>query len=43
VRPKWSPWVAEQRLAAEFIELPGSHSPFLSQPKDLAAALDGLA
>jgi hypothetical protein len=34
-------------VAAEFgvepVELPGSHSPFLSRPADLADALDGLA
>jgi pimeloyl-ACP methyl ester carboxylesterase len=43
VRPDWSRWVAEQRLDAEFVELPGSHSPFLSRPADLASTLDALA
>ncbi len=42
VRPAWSRWVAEQRLDADFIELPGSHSPFLSRPDHLASVLDGL-
>jgi pimeloyl-ACP methyl ester carboxylesterase len=43
VRPEWSRRVAEQRLGAEFIELPGSHSPFLSRPEELASVLVGLA
>lgn len=42
VRPEWSRSAA-QRLGAEFIELPGSHSPFLSRPSDLATVLDALA
>ncbi len=43
VRPEWSKRVADQRLGAEFIELPGSHSPFLSRADDLASLLVGLA
>ncbi|MDX6593480.1 MAG: hypothetical protein QOJ13_2676 [Gaiellales bacterium] len=43
VRPEWSRRVAEQRLDAEFIELPGSHSPFLSRADHLASVLGGLA
>jgi pimeloyl-ACP methyl ester carboxylesterase len=43
VRPEWSRRAAERRLGAEFIELPGGHSPFLSRPGDLASTLDALA
>ena len=42
VRSEWSRSVAEQRLGAEFIDVPASHSPFLSRPADLAATLDTL-
>ena len=39
VGPDWSRRVARDRLDAEFIELPGSHSPFLSRPSALAGVL----
>jgi len=39
VNPDWSRRVAEERLGADLVELPGSHSPFLSRPDDLAAVL----
>lgn len=43
VRSEWSKRVVEKRLDAEFIELPGGHSPFLSRPGDVAAVLEDLA
>ena len=36
---EWSKRIARDRLGAEFIELPGSHSPFLSRPQALAEVL----
>lgn len=39
LNPDWSKRVARNRLDAEFIELPGSHSPFLSRPSALADVL----
>ena len=42
VRPEWSRSVAEKRLGTELVELPGSHSPFLSRPAELASVLDAL-
>ena len=39
VGPDWSRRVARDRLGAELIELPGSHSPFLSRPSALADVL----
>ena len=39
VSPEWSRWAARERLGVEPIELPGSHSPFLSRPAELADAL----
>ena len=36
---KWAERVARDRLGAELIELPGSHSPFLSRPAALADVL----
>jgi hypothetical protein len=39
VGPDWSRRVARDRLGAEVIELPGSHSPFLSRPSALADVL----
>jgi pimeloyl-ACP methyl ester carboxylesterase len=39
VSPAWSRWAARDRLGVEPIELPGSHSPFLSRPAELADAL----
>ena len=43
VNPDWSRRVARQRLRAEVVELPGSHSPFLSRPTELADLLDRVA
>lgn len=40
VNPDWSREFAQKRLGAELIELPGSHSPFMSRPADLAEILD---
>lgn len=39
VNPDWSRRIARERLGAEVVELPGSHSPFLSQPSALAEEL----
>jgi pimeloyl-ACP methyl ester carboxylesterase len=39
VRPEWSRRIAGERLGAELVELPGSHSPFLSRPRLLADVL----
>jgi pimeloyl-ACP methyl ester carboxylesterase len=36
---EWAKRVARDRLGAELVELPGSHSPFLSRPSDLADEL----
>ena len=41
VNPEWSRRVTRERLDAELVELPGSHSPFLSRPAALAAVLCG--
>jgi pimeloyl-ACP methyl ester carboxylesterase len=43
VNPDWSRRIACERLHAELVELPGSHSPFLSRPAVLAGLLDQLA
>jgi hypothetical protein len=42
VNPDWSRREAPQRLNADVVALPGSHSPFLSRPAHLAAVLDSL-
>ena len=42
VSPDWSRRVARERLNADLIELPGSHSPFLSRPRELAETLNRL-
>lgn len=39
VRPEWSRQVAPERLGVEPIELPGSHCPFVSRPRELAEVL----
>jgi len=39
IRPEWARWAARNRLGVEPIELPGSHSPFVSRPADLADVL----
>ncbi len=41
VNPDWSRRVARERLDAELVELPGSHSPFISRPAALAEVLCG--
>jgi pimeloyl-ACP methyl ester carboxylesterase len=43
VSPAWSRRVARERLGIEAIELPGSHSPFLSRPAELADVLCALS
>ena len=43
VNHEWSKRVARDRLGADLIELPGSHSPFLSRPQALADALIHIA
>jgi hypothetical protein len=43
VDPGWSRAKAPERLGVDPIELPGSHSPFLSRPKELATLLHALA
>ncbi len=36
VNPDWSAAMARNRLGANVVEMPGSHSPFLSRPRELA-------
>ncbi|MGZ5392177.1 MAG: alpha/beta fold hydrolase [Mycobacterium sp.] len=43
LRPEWSLQAVRERLDAELIELPGGHSPMLSQPQVLADLLLRLA
>jgi pimeloyl-ACP methyl ester carboxylesterase len=43
IDPDWSKRIARDRLGADVIELPGSHSPFLSRPSALADVLLRLA
>jgi pimeloyl-ACP methyl ester carboxylesterase len=43
VKPDWSRSAARERLDADVVELPGSHSPFLSRPADLARVLHDVA
>ncbi|HEX2085683.1 MAG TPA: alpha/beta hydrolase [Solirubrobacteraceae bacterium] len=43
VNPTWSRRVATERLDARLVELPGSHSPFLSRPAQLASVLEATA
>lgn len=40
IDPDWSRQFARKRLGAELIEMPGSHSPFMSRPHHLAAVLE---
>jgi pimeloyl-ACP methyl ester carboxylesterase len=42
VNPDWSRRIAHEWLDAEIVELPGSHSPFFSQPKALAQLFGAL-
>jgi len=42
VNPAWSRRAARERLDVQAIELPGSHSPFISRPGDLARLLQEL-
>lgn len=43
VSPAWSRRIARDWLSGDLIELPGSHSPFYSRPKVLAALLHQLS
>ena len=43
INPDWSRQVATDRLGADIVELPGSHSPFLSRPAALADVLVRIA
>jgi pimeloyl-ACP methyl ester carboxylesterase len=43
IRPDWSRRVARVELGVEPVELGGGHSPFLSRPRELAAALARIA
>jgi pimeloyl-ACP methyl ester carboxylesterase len=43
VNPLWSRRIAHEWLCADLIEIPGSHSPFLSRPAELAAMLGRLS
>jgi pimeloyl-ACP methyl ester carboxylesterase len=43
VPPDFNRRTARQRLGIEPAEMPGSHSPFLSRPRELAQLLDSLA
>ena len=43
IGPDWSRRVSEERLGSPAIELPGSHSPMLARPKQLAEVLDRLS
>ncbi|MCW2545081.1 MAG: putative hydrolase or acyltransferase of alpha/beta superfamily, partial [Frankiales bacterium] len=43
VNPAWSRTTAVELLSADLVELPGGHSPFLSRPGALAAALQEVA
>lgn len=42
INPAWSRLAARERLAVEPVVLPGSHSPFLSRPAELAGVLHAL-
>jgi pimeloyl-ACP methyl ester carboxylesterase len=42
VNPGWSRRIAHEWLGVDLIELPGSHSPFLSRPRELAEILHAL-
>jgi pimeloyl-ACP methyl ester carboxylesterase len=42
VSPDWGRNAAVERLGAQVVELPGSHSPFLSRPAALASILDDI-
>jgi pimeloyl-ACP methyl ester carboxylesterase len=43
VSPDWQRLVARGRLGSDLVELPGSHSPFLTRPAELADALVRIA
>ena len=43
VNPDWVRMAARARLGVEAIEIPGGHSPFLSRPHELAAAIHACA
>ena len=39
VNPDWSRRVVQERLRANLVELPGSHSPFWSRPAEVARVM----
>jgi pimeloyl-ACP methyl ester carboxylesterase len=43
ISPTWSRWIARRRFGVDSIELPGGHSPMLSQPALLARTLIALS
>ena len=43
INPDWVRTVARERLGVEAIELEGSHSPFLTRPRELATVLHSLS
>jgi pimeloyl-ACP methyl ester carboxylesterase len=43
VSPDWQRMVSSGRLGSDLVELPGSHSPFLTRPAELADALVRIA
>ena len=42
MNPAWGKVAPRERLGVDPVLLPGSHSPFLSRPADLAQVLNGL-
>jgi len=43
INPEWVRSAARDRLGVDAVGIPGSHSPFLSRPDELAALIDRLA
>jgi pimeloyl-ACP methyl ester carboxylesterase len=43
INPDWVRAAARDRLGVEAVRIPGSHSPFLSRPAELAALIERLA
>jgi pimeloyl-ACP methyl ester carboxylesterase len=43
INPDWVRSAARDRLGVEAVGIPGSHSPFLSRPAELAALIDRMA
>jgi pimeloyl-ACP methyl ester carboxylesterase len=42
INPRWGERFAKEKLNAGFIEMPGSHSPFMSRPGQLASAFEDI-